>query len=321
MALILDTRELAVHERMAAMEATLSTHEVPSVLTGGESPLMDAGHLVDYWDWGGETHLTRILGAGLTITRGAKQIRAGAPERVGLGLQLGARSLFEHRDLQQIVEPGELALTDGTSVSEASWPDSAGAAMLIIDYDQLGLPVEVVRESVPRLGSSPLYPLARSHLAMLCQIADETSLGVARAMIESASIDLVRALITTAVSDARGEVGGLRATLALHVAKYVERHLAERTLTPSRIARAHNISLRTLYNAWSSAHDTSLAEWIISARLDGARADLAGDGRTSTVTALSQRWGFADPDHFTRRFRAAYGVTPRQWRQMNLDAP
>jgi hypothetical protein len=124
MAMILDTRELPVRERMAAMAATLSTREVPSILTQGESPQIDAGHLVDHWDWGGDTHLTRIVGSGLTITRGAREIRAGAPERVGLGLQLGAHSLFEHRDLQQIVEPGELALTDGTSVSEATWGDS-----------------------------------------------------------------------------------------------------------------------------------------------------------------------------------------------------
>ncbi|MFE0472933.1 helix-turn-helix domain-containing protein [Streptomyces sp. NPDC058947] len=31
-------------------------------------------------------------------------------------------------------------------------------------------------------------------------------------------------------------------------------------------------------------------------------------------TACARAWGFTGPSHFTRRFRAAYGVTPRRLR-------
>ncbi|WSV42983.1 AraC family transcriptional regulator [Streptomyces sp. NBC_01077] len=34
---------------------------------------------------------------------------------------------------------------------------------------------------------------------------------------------------------------------------------------------------------------------------------------------MAARCGFTSPSHFTRRFRAAYGVTPREWRRHRLQ--
>jgi AraC-like DNA-binding protein len=57
-----------------------------------------------------------------------------------------------------------------------------------------------------------------------------------------------------------------------------------------------------------------LSQWIITARLEGARRELARPGsRPGTVAATAHRWGFADSTHFSRRFRAAYGTSPRNW--------
>ncbi|MDT5150765.1 MAG: hypothetical protein QOI01_2498, partial [Mycobacterium sp.] len=30
-------------------------------------------------------------------------------------------------------------------------------------------------------------------------------------------------------------------------------------------------------------------------------------------STVARRWGFKDPTHFARRFRAAYGMPPSQW--------
>ncbi|MFI9202868.1 AraC family transcriptional regulator [Streptomyces sp. NPDC053048] len=37
------------------------------------------------------------------------------------------------------------------------------------------------------------------------------------------------------------------------------------------------------------------------------------------VSAVAARCGFTSPSHFTRRFRAAYGVTPREWRRLRIQ--
>ncbi|WP_223245636.1 helix-turn-helix domain-containing protein [Streptomyces sp. CBMA156] len=38
------------------------------------------------------------------------------------------------------------------------------------------------------------------------------------------------------------------------------------------------------------------------------------DGGDSTVSGVAQRWGFTDAAHFSRIFRAWYGISPSQWR-------
>ncbi|MEV7082993.1 helix-turn-helix domain-containing protein [Streptomyces sp. NPDC093516] len=72
--------------------------------------------------------------------------------------------------------------------------------------------------------------------------------------------------------------------------------------------------MRALYRLCARA-GLSLEQWIIEQRLEGARSTLLSPaGRTRTVASVARAWGFTDPSHFTRRFRAAYGVTPRRLR-------
>jgi hypothetical protein len=224
--------------------------------------------------WGQARTSPRSWAQGLALPRGPKQLRAAAPERIGLAFQLRVVTAFTHLDTDQLVEPGELSLTDGTSTSEAFWPGVGGTKLVLIDYDRLGLPVDLTRRAVPHLGTSPVYQLVRAHLATLCEGYGDAELGPEKAMLRVATIELVRALITTAAHDALGQ-RVLHETLYLRVSKYVERHLAEPGLNAESIASAHNVSVRTLYNAWSAANQVPLSQWIIAARLEGARAQLS----------------------------------------------
>ena len=51
-------------------------------------------------------------------------------------------------------------------------------------------------------------------------------------------------------------------------------------------------------------------------RLEACRRELRDHRRAHVAIAtISARWGFADPSHFSRVFRAAYGLTPHEWRE------
>jgi AraC-like DNA-binding protein len=103
------------------------------------------------------------------------------------------------------------------------------------------------------------------------------------------------------------------------VRAYVRRHLTEPGLDAERIARAHAVSVRHLYRVCAAA-GMSLEQEVIAQRLEGARAELAGPGDRS-VAVVARRWGFPDPSYFARRFRAAYGVSPREWRELARGGP
>ncbi|MGW4768316.1 helix-turn-helix domain-containing protein [Nocardia sp. NPDC004278] len=313
MVVVLDTGLLPVGERIDAAQDLLADKEIPAINQLG-TVAGQLWHRFTVWDLGVGVHVTQFVGTGLSVLRGDKQLRIAAPERVGLGVQLTGSGTFSHCGADQVLSVGELSLTDGTSTSDYSSTGIGGSKVVIFDYDQLALPVETVRSAATRLQSSPLYGLVTAHIAALGAEGDIEP-GPARIMLKSATTQLVRALITTAAADPR-QHGDLHDTLYLRIAAYVEEHLGDPGLSPDQIARAHNISVRHLYNIWS-ARGISLSQWIIGTRLEGAYADLARQGRAVPIAVVAHRWGFTSPAHFTRRFRAAYGMSPREWQQTN----
>ncbi|WP_424860486.1 helix-turn-helix domain-containing protein [Streptomyces sp. MMS24-I29] len=103
------------------------------------------------------------------------------------------------------------------------------------------------------------------------------------------------------------------ATLA-RVKDHILRNLGDPGLSPERIAAAHHLSVRYLHKLFRFEGET-VTRWIQHQRLDMCRRDLARPtaGR-GTVAAVAARWGFVSASHFSRAFRAAYGVSPREWR-------
>jgi AraC-like DNA-binding protein len=146
--------------------------------------------------------------------------------------------------------------------------------------------------------------------------AEALSSDPAAAGLAAVSVELARALLASAAGDTRHRRDALAATLLTQIRAYVRKHLTEPDLTPGKIAAAHHVSVRHLYKVCANAN-FSLHEWITALRLEGARAELAGrESRHRSIAMIAQRWGFSNPTHFSRRFRDAYGITPRDWRRM-----
>lgn len=102
--------------------------------------------------------------------------------------------------------------------------------------------------------------------------------------------------------------GGNRALL-LRIQAFIDRHIADPDLTPQAIARAHQISLRYLHKLFES-EDATVGRYIQRRRLEECRRDLARHAHGSTIAAVAHRWGFISAAHFSRVFRAAYGLSP-----------
>ncbi|MGW6923896.1 helix-turn-helix transcriptional regulator [Streptomyces sp. NPDC054950] len=98
------------------------------------------------------------------------------------------------------------------------------------------------------------------------------------------------------------------------VLEHVELHLTDPDLSPEVIARAHHISVRYLHKLFKD-EGTTVGRWILRRRLEECRRDLMRYGRGGrTIAAVAARWGFLSATHFSRVFRSAYGMSPREWR-------
>jgi AraC-like DNA-binding protein len=193
-------------------------------------------------------------------------------------------------------------------------PGDSKHKVLLIDSGQLGLPMDVIRSAAPSLDASPLYDLVQAHFVRLCENQAELP-PAAAAMLGRATVQLVKALIATAADDVR-QHEALHATLFLRITMYIDAHLHDRELNTDRIAAAHHISSRQLYNLWRRAgYDLTPSQWIIQRRLERARNQLTDlDPLLTSVAAIAHGCGFRNMSHFSRRFREAYGISAREWR-------
>ncbi|WP_327401756.1 helix-turn-helix domain-containing protein [Streptomyces sp. NBC_01288] len=107
--------------------------------------------------------------------------------------------------------------------------------------------------------------------------------------------------------------------LPARIASYVLEHVADPELTPRTVAAAHHISVSYLHRLFRT-RDTTVTALIRHGRLERARRDLADRRlRETPVHRIAARWGFRDHSAFTRAFRTAYGVAPREYRETRTE--
>ncbi|MER5719600.1 helix-turn-helix domain-containing protein [Streptomyces sp. NPDC002132] len=135
--------------------------------------------------------------------------------------------------------------------------------------------------------------------------------------LTSVTLDLLASVIARCLEAEESLTPETRKTaLRARINAFVEQHLADPDMTPQTIADAHHISLRHLQQLLAE-DDTSPAAWIRHRRLERCRLDLTNPRlNTRTVQAIAERWGFTNPTHFSRLFRATYGTPPRDYRHL-----
>ncbi|UYB39125.1 helix-turn-helix domain-containing protein [Streptomyces sp. Je 1-4] len=105
-----------------------------------------------------------------------------------------------------------------------------------------------------------------------------------------------------------------RRALTLSIQAFIHRHLADPDLRPPTIAAAHHISTSYLHRLFQH-EETTVAAWIRRQRLERARRELADPTwRTTPIHAIAARCGFPHAADFTRTFRTAYGMPPKDYR-------
>ncbi|MDU6137660.1 helix-turn-helix domain-containing protein, partial [Bradyrhizobium sp.] len=103
------------------------------------------------------------------------------------------------------------------------------------------------------------------------------------------------------------------------ICQSIERRLDDATLTPASVAQAEGISERYLQKLFESAGD-NFSHYVRERRLQRAWTDLSNPAEAHhSISEIAYRWGFADSAHFSRSFRARFGLSPREFRQQKAE--
>ncbi|MFD4789693.1 helix-turn-helix domain-containing protein [Streptomyces sp. NPDC058459] len=131
-------------------------------------------------------------------------------------------------------------------------------------------------------------------------------------------LDLVTALLAHHIEAGAAPSESGRRAMFTRVRAFVEQHLGDAELAPVAIAAAHHISTRSLHRLFRD-HGLTVAAYIRHQRLERSRQDLADPAlATRPINTVATQWGFPHPETFSRAFRTAYGLAPRDYRHARL---
>ncbi|KJK59109.1 helix-turn-helix domain-containing protein [Saccharothrix sp. ST-888] len=241
-----------------------------------------------------------------------------AEPQVGVAVQVLGRAVLEQDGRRAEVPPGGLVLYDTARPYRVDFPERFRTHLFHLPRRLLGVPERELRQAAgtavgPAQGCGPvLLPF----LGTLAASAHEYPAPVGDRLAGSVA-DLVSTLVAqlTAAHPDDGP-GAPNDHLVRRVREHIDRHLGEPELSPETIAQAHHISVRYLHRLFEG-EGVTVGRLVQQRRLEACARELGRRGRTApTVSAVAQRWGFVNPAHFSRVFRAAYGVSPREWREL-----
>jgi AraC-like DNA-binding protein len=308
--LLLDSSTIPEHDRVDVITSVMSDASEATVVLDRRARV---NARIELWRFG-QVQLFRNASSAVSMSGKDSTHSRGPTVAIAVQEQSWARSeQFGH---QRQVGPGGLVLVDLTGPFAFSWSPQGASRALQLPLDELNLPMDIIRSAAVRVQASPLAGLMTTHIVELARNADRIALDPEAASVGSVSIDLARALICSAAASHPRSLDGMQDTLFSQVQEYVRQNLTDPALGPTTISEAHSISVRQLYALCAHA-GFSLEQSIITKRLDGAFRQLGAPGaERRTIASIAHQWGFRDPGHFARRFKAAYGMTPRDRRAL-----
>ena len=131
-------------------------------------------------------------------------------------------------------------------------------------------------------------------------------------------------IIASALSGPEAVSGGVfrehHQYLLRRIMWFVEENLFDENLSCEGVAAALGISERYLRKLCSTS-GCSLSERILNRRLEEAGRRLShGNAVKTPITSIAYDCGFKDAAHFSRAFKAKFGMTPRDYRNVPVEA-
>ncbi|ROS31760.1 helix-turn-helix domain-containing protein [Cellulomonas sp. PhB150] len=268
----------------------------------------------------GPVQVLSVRSMATTVTRSPRLARDDSEPQLFVTLQAtGSSAMAQHGRYAQL-GPGQFAVYTTTSPYTLAFDRGLDAHFFRIPLAEVALPASAIREvSARTLGDhDPVAALTSSYLRRLAVSPGLRARAVADSLAQP-TIDLVRAALVSSLGDPGLGKESLQTTLEMRLLEHMRAHLADGRLSPRSVADAHNISVRHLYTVLGRCGIT-FGDWVRTHRLEACRRELAQPhARARTIASVARQWGFPDATHFSRVFREAYGMTPREWRALRTE--
>jgi len=263
--------------------------------------------------------LSTVTATSHSVQRTPALIGRGDPHMVKLGLQLSGTGLVIQDGREALLSPGDLAVYDTKRPYTVAFDDDSQSMVLMFPQHFIGLPPEEIDQltAVRMAGDVGLGRVISPFLVQLARNLDQLSGSISIRLAHNV-LDLLTTMFVNQLGNGAPPGRTPNQELLGQVRHYIDANLGDPELTPTKVAAAHYISARHLHTLFRT-EGTTIATWIRARRLEHCRRDLRDPVHASRpVAALAARWGFLDPAHFSRVFKATYDIPPSIYRARAL---
>jgi AraC-like DNA-binding protein len=271
----------------------------------------------------GPLRLTTVAGPPLVAARTRRLVRQSDPGLFKIDVQTRGRSVFAQDDREAVLMPGDLTLVNLSRPCRLAAAGDPDQEIVAVQFPRSLLPLgerELSRLTAVRIwGRNGLGGLVSSLVVHLRDgLDDHAPADLGR--LSAALTDLLVVGLAGLV-DHRSAVPpeGRRRALLWRVRAFIEERLDDPDLSPAVVAAANGVSVRYLHKLFET-EDATVASWIRRRRLERCRRDLLDPALQDwSAGAIGARWGLIDAQHFSRVFRATYGLPPAEYRMAHRE--
>lgn len=259
----------------------------------------------------GDLRLTRIFAEGAIRAHIPRTERSNCVGKMLLTYVEEGAFRFEQHGQRADCAAGSLVLMDATQPLAAA-QDSVAALLSIV------FPATRLRAEVPRVATRCTMPVTvKSGTRALLRDLMQSVWRERTALTGEGASPLPR-LFGRLIEDVFPDrATGRRASREVHLSAarhLIRQDLRNPVLSPAHLAKRLGLSTSYLF-ALAREAGMSLHEEIMTTRLEAACDALcAPEWSVVSVTDIALDFGFQDPAHFARRFRARFGCTPSAMR-------
>jgi len=258
-------------------------------------------------------HFSSVRADGQTVTRTQSRIRRSREEVMLISLQVSGSGVVSQDGREARLGPGDFACYDSTRPYTLKFD---------AEFEQLVL--HMPREDmVRRIGrteawtarrveaASPVGSLVLPFVYQSASVVSEVAPATASRLSETCL-----SLVTAALGERLGvgtdpQTAG-RIALTYRAKAFIESNLHNHALNTEKVAAHLRISPRYLQDLFH-AEETTVSDWIWKRRLEKSRGYLADPLRAyDSIAQIALACGFADFGHFSRRYKDAFGASPRE---------
>jgi AraC family transcriptional activator of tynA and feaB len=230
--------------------------------------------------------------------------------------QLAGRMRIEQLGREVLLNAGDMTLLDPLRPYVCRF--FSGSRMLVLKVPRKLLEARIgkVHDVVAR-PLDPTYSETRLTSLFLGLLpAHVSNLGSAAAgMVGDQALDLIAVSVAKTIGSPQARLSSARSFVRFNLRIAIETRLVDRALDPAGVAAAAGVSVRYA-NAILAEEGTSITRLIQVRRLARCGKALADPAQARrTIKEIALGWGFSDMTHFGRRFKAAFGLTPREYRR------